>query len=64
MIADSMITPSDFEPSVADEIEAMVWDTSSTSVINSSREVAKVARSIRELSEMLKHFVERGCGDC
>jgi hypothetical protein len=59
-----MISPSDFEPNVADEIEALIMDTSSTAVIDSSHETARVAKTIRELSEMLKHFVENGCGEC
>ena len=59
-----MITPSDFESNIADEIEALIQDTSSTAVINSNKEMAKAARSINELSALLKHFVESGCRGC
>ena len=59
-----MITPSDFESNIADEIEALIQDTSSTAVINCNKEMAKAARSINELSALLKHFVESGCRGC
>jgi methyl-accepting chemotaxis protein len=59
-----MIVPPDFEPNIADEIEELIQDTSSTSVIESSKEVAKAAKTIKELSEILKHIAEKGCGGC